>query len=62
MQLEHKLRDFRHGTLELTLTLATDFPPEWLLSMSADHYAHAAWETLVEIKKALGIHIEPEWL
>jgi hypothetical protein len=40
--------------------------------MSADHYAHAAWETLQEIRRTLGIHIghivfttderDPEWM
>ncbi|RSH89149.1 hypothetical protein EHS25_002815 [Saitozyma podzolica] len=35
-----------------------DFPPEWLTTTTAEHYAHGAWEALREIEAVLGIHLE----
>jgi hypothetical protein len=48
-----------------------DFPPQALAVATTEHYAHAAWEALREIKELLNIDIQriifttderdPEW-
>ncbi|GFZ52406.1 hypothetical protein JCM24511_10179 [Saitozyma sp. JCM 24511] len=48
-----------------------DFPPDFLAMTTTEHYAHAAWEALLEIRDVLGIDMEhiicttekrdPEW-
>jgi hypothetical protein len=48
-----------------------DFPPQDLAATTTEHYAHAAWEVLRDIKELLNIDIQriifttderdPEW-